>query len=268
MARAATESVASLFARRAARAAELAQRTPVAREPLQFAAGLLEVQAGIAAALEASHRERPLIGRFDQDAGRIVACGLAVVRFAAARGPEALAREARERASDHADRARARLEADFVGLLSGTDYLSRAMLRPYFEVLRAHQVAPTRPRARGGCPFCRGSPAIACRRGATESDGAARHLVCAHCGLEWRIDRIRCPNCSESDPAKLPLFQDETRPTVRLETCESCRCYVKSIDVSDEPRSVPEVDDLQSLSLDLWAREAGRTRLEPGLAGI
>jgi len=28
------------------------------------------------------------------------------------------------------------------------------------------------------------------------------------------------------------------------------------------------VDDLLSVAMDLWAREAGYTRLEPGLAGI
>jgi formate dehydrogenase maturation protein FdhE len=31
---------------------------------------------------------------------------------------------------------------------------------------------------------------------------------------------------------------------------------------------MPEVDDLASIALDLWAVEQGFTRIEPGLAGV
>jgi formate dehydrogenase maturation protein FdhE len=31
---------------------------------------------------------------------------------------------------------------------------------------------------------------------------------------------------------------------------------------------VPEVDDVGSIALDLWAVEQGYTRIEPGLAGM
>jgi formate dehydrogenase maturation protein FdhE len=42
---------------------------------------------------------------------------------------------------------------------------------------------------------------------------------------------------------------------------------VKFLDTTLDERIVPEVDDLLSLSLDLWAVEQGFERLEPGLAG-
>jgi formate dehydrogenase maturation protein FdhE len=42
---------------------------------------------------------------------------------------------------------------------------------------------------------------------------------------------------------------------------------VKSIDLTLDARAIPEVDDLVSLSLDLWAAREGFTRIEPGLAG-
>jgi FdhE protein len=54
---------------------------------------------------------------------------------------------------------------------------------------------------------------------------------------------------------------------VRIEACESCRCYVKSIDRAVDGRAIPEVDDLASLSMDLWAASEGFHRLEPGVAG-
>ncbi len=55
---------------------------------------------------------------------------------------------------------------------------------------------------------------------------------------------------------------------MRIEACETCRRYVKSFDLSQDARPIPEVDDLGSLSLDLWARSEGFERIEPGLAGL
>jgi formate dehydrogenase maturation protein FdhE len=43
---------------------------------------------------------------------------------------------------------------------------------------------------------------------------------------------------------------------------------VKSLDLTQDARPLPEVDDLISISLDLWAEEQQFQRLEPGLAGI
>ena len=98
--------------------------------------------------------------------------------------------------------------------------------------------------------------------------GAARSLVCALCGTEWPFPRIRCAACREADPVKLPSFQTEAHPSVRIEACETCRHYVKSLDLTLDARPLPEVDDLVSLTMDLWAIEEGWTRLEPGWAGI
>jgi formate dehydrogenase maturation protein FdhE len=43
---------------------------------------------------------------------------------------------------------------------------------------------------------------------------------------------------------------------------------VKSIDLTVDARPIPPIDDLVSLSMDLWATDEGYTRIEPGLAGI
>ena len=80
--------------------------------------------------------------------------------------------------------------------------------------------------------------------------------------------RVACPACGEEDPHKLPIFRTDAHPTVRLETCETCRRYVKSIDMTLDARPVPPVDDLVSLSMDLWAEDEGFMRIEPGMAGI
>ena len=106
------------------------------------------------------------------------------------------------------------------------------------------------------------------RRDGAQLEGARRTLVCALCGLEWLFERIRCPACFEENPYRLPAFRDERHPAVRIEACETCRRYVKSIDLSEDARPIPEVDDLASIAMDLWAAGEGWTRVEPGLAGI
>jgi formate dehydrogenase accessory protein FdhE len=142
------------------------------------------------------------------------------------------------------------------------------MLRPYVEFLRSVNTAPDRVHRQGQCPFCGGFPWISARRDASVMEGARRMLGCALCGGEWLFGRILCPSCFEGDPAKLPSFQNETHANVRVEACETCHRYVKSIDLSEDARPIPEVDDLVSLSMDLWAAEQGFTRIEPGLAGL
>ena len=95
-----------------------------------------------------------------------------------------------------------------------------------------------------------------------------RALGCSLCGGEWPVGRILCPACDEGDPAKLPSFQSPSYPAVRIEACETCRQYVKSIDLTVDGRAIPEVDDLVSLGMDLWAASQGFARIEPGLAGV
>ena len=95
-----------------------------------------------------------------------------------------------------------------------------------------------------------------------------RMLHCALCAFTWQVGRIRCPACGEEDPAKLPQFTAPQHLGVRIEACESCKTYVKSIDLTADARVIPEVDELASVSLDLWAQEEGFERFEPGLAGF
>jgi formate dehydrogenase accessory protein FdhE len=260
---------ASEFERRAARADLLAGQTPTAQEFLKFAAGLFRVQARMAEAIEVLHAERSFSGHLGEEADRFLDEASAILRYAAEAGPEALAGDARARQKDLASTARDRLLVYWSGdRITKEDYLSRAILRPYTEALRRWHLPPDRVHRRGHCPFCGGAPWIGVRRDASQMEGARRHLGCALCGAEWPVSRIVCPACFEEDPYKLPSFQSEKHPTVRIEACETCRRYVKSIDLSEDARPVPEVDELVSLSMDLWAVEQGFSRIEPGVAGL
>ena len=55
---------------------------------------------------------------------------------------------------------------------------------------------------------------------------------------------------------------------MRVECCDTCRRYLKSIDLTKDARPVPPVDELAAIPLDLWAREQGYRKIQPNLAGM
>jgi FdhE protein len=261
-------SIGDSFERKAARAELLAESAPAVADPLVFAAKLFRLQGRLAAAVSARHADAPFSGEAG-DLSRIVDLLPALLAFGAADGPSELAEAAEARAKDDPAIATARLRVFWEGGHDALeDYLSRAFLRPFAELLARAGIAAHRPRHEGHCPACGAAPIVSYRKELPESNGAARFLVCGLCGTEWSFNRIRCPSCQEENPAKLPSFQSDVHKNVRIEACETCRRYVKSLDLTVDARPLPEVDDLVSLAMDLWAIEEGWTRLEPGWAGI
>ena len=261
-------SVSDIFEKRASRAEALSVSSPAVAGPLAFAAKLLRLQSRLAAAVASRHAEAAFSGNAG-DLPRIVDLLPPLLAFAAADGPSELAEVAESRAKDDPSTAVSRLGVYWAGEREAQDdYLSRAFLRPFAEVLARAGVAADRPRHEGHCPACGSAPIVSYRKELPDTNGGARFLVCGLCGTEWAFNRIRCPSCHEEDPAKLPGFQSDAHRNVRIEACETCRRYVKSIDLTLDARPLPEVDDLVSLAMDLWAIEEGWTRLEPGWAGI
>ena len=249
---------ATSFEQRGARAALLASSADTAREPLEFASRLCVAQAAITL-------PKSLTGRLSEDVGSLSL--QPILRVAAEYGPEELAIEGDKRLHDDTETARTRLLVYWNGDRQD-DFLSRAMLQPYAEGLRAQNIVPDRVHAPGHCPFCGGAAWISARKPAQDADSGFRFLSCSLCALEWQFNRICCPSCDEQDPAKLPVFQSDAYPLVRIETCETCHRYLKSIDLTKDGRPVPIIDDLLSIAMDLWAIDEGYTRIEAGLAGL
>ena len=125
---------------------------------------------------------------------------------------------------------------------------------------------PTASEVQPRCPFCAEKPVAAVLR--PEGDVGKRFLLCGLCFTEWEYRRLLCPNCGEEDKDKLPVYTAEEFPHIRVESCDTCRVYLKSIDLTKDGRAVPEVDELASVVLDLWAAEHGYTKLQPNLFGM
>jgi formate dehydrogenase accessory protein FdhE len=119
---------------------------------------------------------------------------------------------------------------------------------------------------RGACGASHAAPVAAVLR--PEGEGGKRTLLCSDCLTEWEFRRLVCPACGEEDHAKLPVFTAEEFPHIRIEACDTCRHYIKAIDLTRNGLAVPEVDEIASVSLDLWAAEKGYTKMQTNLFGL
>jgi len=143
-------------------------------------------------------------------------------------------------------------------------FIYRVLLQPYAESLaQRHQPIPS---TQQDCPYCGEPPVVAVLR--PEGEGGKRSLICSLCFTEWDYRRLLCPRCGEEDHHKLPIYTNETFAHVRIEACDTCHTYVKSIDLTRNGHAVPEVDELAALPLDVWAAEHQYTKLQTNLFGL
>ncbi len=143
-------------------------------------------------------------------------------------------------------------------------FFLRVIEQPYFE-RQAIQGKVDTTTVQFTCPFCFEKPMAAVLR--PEGEGGRRTLLCGRCFTEWEFRRLLCPGCGEEDRDKLPVYTAAEFPHIRVDACDTCRHYLKAVDLTRDGRAVPEVDDLASLPLDLWAMEHEYRRLAPGLLG-
>lgn len=146
------------------------------------------------------------------------------------------------------------------------DFLALAFLQPYAEFVRTKIPVQVDGYAASHCPFCSRQPACSVLR--PQGDGGRRSLLCGFCLTEWEFRRIVCPACGQEDHAKLPVYTAETFPHIRVECCDSCQTYIKSIDLTKAGLAEPIVDELAAIPLDLWAQERGYAKLRPNLLGM
>jgi formate dehydrogenase accessory protein FdhE len=146
------------------------------------------------------------------------------------------------------------------------EFLALAFLQPYAEFVRTRVPFQLEGYTHALCPFCGRTPGLGLLR--QQGDGARRSLLCGFCLCEWEFRRIVCPGCDEKDHAKLPVYTAAEFPYIRVECCDACHTYTKSIDLSKNGLAEPLVDEIASVPLDLWAQEHGYAKLRPNLLGM
>lgn len=114
----------------------------------------------------------------------------------------------------------------------------------------------------GHCPVCGNQPLI----GRLEGKEGRRMHTCSFCSYEFRAPRLGCPFCLAPETEGSEYYVSEDEPGYILNVCDSCKNYFKLGDFRELDRPwLPLLDDLGSLTLDLYAVQMGYKR--PTLSG-
>ena len=144
-------------------------------------------------------------------------------------------------------------------------FIPRAFAQPLAELLAGYTSTAPVLSTQHVCPLCGGEPLLGVLR--QEGDGGKRRLLCSFCLQEWDFRRIYCYACGEEDEKKLPVYVAEQFPHIRVEACESCKVYIRTIDLTRDGNAIALIDDLAAIPLTLWAEEHHYTRRQPNLFG-
>jgi FdhE protein len=122
-------------------------------------------------------------------------------------------------------------------------------------LLRAEDLKPV---ADGACPVCGSAPMTSSVVGWPKAHNT-RFCTCSLCGTMWNVVRVKCVLCSST--GGISYHTIEGKPdTVKAETCDSCRAYVKILYQVNDAALEPLADDVATLGLDLLMVEQGWRR--------
>jgi len=144
--------------------------------------------------------------------------------------------------------------------------LAWIFLQPYAEYLAANREPTIVDGTPSTCPLCGGKPIVGVLR--SVGDGAKKSLICMLCAHEWIFRRIYCPACGEEKEPQMAFYSAPEISHVRVDVCDTCHTYLKSIDLTKTGLAVPLVDELATIPLDLWAVEHGYKKLQINILGI
>jgi FdhE protein len=130
-------------------------------------------------------------------------------------------------------------------------FLIHNSIKPSIEAIveQIHKEVDPETWLKGYCPLCGSLPYLALLKG----EGGKRYLLCSYCGYEWRVDRLFCPFCGNNDQGSLQYFTAEGEEHYRVDICDQCRQYIKTIDLREMELMDPGLEDLATLHLDLIA---------------
>jgi FdhE protein len=135
-------------------------------------------------------------------------------------------------------------------------FLGRATVQPFLEEVAdlVREGTDLEDWSEGICPVCGSSPLLS---ELAESEGR-RMLICSLCGYRWRGGRMRCPFCGTEDQKAHRYLFVEGDDAVRIDVCETCHKYIKTIDSRKIGAKIfPLLEYMGTLHLDILAQQEG-----------
>jgi FdhE protein len=254
---------------RVKRAEELANQSGPTKELLTFYAKLLIAQRTIDEFLRSRRGWLPS-GLLADDLSVVRECSSVLLLTVEGNGPPPLADEARGLLS--AAGTVDELLLAYWQSPSDTQFFAKAILQPYMHWLAE---SGEHPFDRGfesiewRCPFCGGLPQVSFLKiKEATSESGNRDLVCATCTANWSFRRVACAYCGEERPTKLGYFHTPEYDHIRIEACDTCKHYIKGVDLTRLGFAIPLVDEVAAAALDVWCQEHGYTKIELNLVGL
>ena len=243
---------------RVARATQLAATHPNAAPLLNFYIELARFQQPVFSELQSKSQTdlRALLCHFP-----------ALIKLVSRTGTELLAKFAADNLLS-ADAQMELLSSTWEGgevLDPAARFFGRVLVQPYAEYLASRGDIHANG-AGATCPFCNARPVAGVLRG--EGDGGKRWLLCSLCSTEWQYRRVLCPGCGEENKEKLPIYTAAEFPAARVDACDTCHTYLKSIDLTKDGHAIPIVDEIATVALNIWAEDHDYAKLETNLLGM
>lgn len=231
-------------------------------ELLTFYTQLLRAQRDVSEFL----RRAPLAGKLDHDLPLVRPALNTLLSVIENAGPPLLMEQSRVLKTASEKEIDALLLGYWVAP-SDTEFFAKAFLQPYgLCVAERNQPAFIDEKR---CPFCGGRPQLSFLQNREPgAESGNRDLMCATCLSTWPFRRVVCAHCGEEDPARLGYFQTTAINHVRIEACDTCKHYLKGVDLTLLGIAQPLIDEVAAASLDLWATEHGYRKIELNLIGL
>jgi len=105
----------------------------------------------------------------------------------------------------------------------------------------------------GYCPICGNLPALSLLE-----DEGKRSFFCSFCWHQWTAERIYCPFCDTRKSERLSYFYSDAEPEYRVDVCDHCQKYIKTVDTRKTERIIyPPLEQISTLHLDMQAQAKG-----------
>ncbi len=110
----------------------------------------------------------------------------------------------------------------------------------------------------GHCPYCGSAPLLSYLKG---KEGKRVH-ACSLCLSFYRVPRIQCPYCLNSEQKKFSIFTSDTDADFQVCICKKCKNYIKIHDYKEYEKFTPDplLDDFKTITLDIIAENQNYTK--------